>query len=119
MTEAVTGPLEIDFDVTAEVGTGEALKQTAWSFLPSDPSQVKGVLLCLAGGTYDKAYWHLEVPGHPGYSFGLHLASLGFVVVALDHLGVGGSTRAGRELSRTRRPGVADRPLTEETWTCS
>jgi pimeloyl-ACP methyl ester carboxylesterase len=54
--------------------------------------EVAGLLVCLAGGTYDKHYWHLEVTGHPGYSFAEHLAGLGWVVVAVDHLGVGESS---------------------------
>jgi pimeloyl-ACP methyl ester carboxylesterase len=80
------------FDVTEEIGTGEPLSQTAWIFAPDDAAEAKNAILCLAGGTYDKRYWHLEVPGHEGYSFGRHLARRGYVVIALDHLGVGGST---------------------------
>jgi alpha-beta hydrolase superfamily lysophospholipase len=84
------GPQELAFDVTDAVGTGERLTQTAWLFTPAEAP--KAALLCLAGGTYDKHYWHLEVPGHPGYSFAEHLAANGYLVVALDHLGVGGSS---------------------------
>lgn len=85
-------PLTLNFDVTAGVGTGERLAQAAWLFLPDDPANAAAVLLCLAGGTYDKHYWHIEIDGHPGYSFGEHLASLGFVVLAVDHLAIGDST---------------------------
>ncbi|WP_326635247.1 alpha/beta fold hydrolase [Streptosporangium sp. NBC_01755] len=84
------GPQGLVFDVTDAVGTGERLTQTAWLFTPAGAP--KAALLCLAGGTYDKRYWHLEVPGHPGYSFAEHLAANGYLVVALDHLGVGGSS---------------------------
>jgi pimeloyl-ACP methyl ester carboxylesterase len=86
------GPLDQCFDVTGEAGSGEPLSQTAWIFVPDDPAEVKGAILCLAGGTYDKRYWHLEVPGHDGYSFARHLAGRNHVVIALDHLGVGGSS---------------------------
>jgi alpha-beta hydrolase superfamily lysophospholipase len=85
-------PLELSFDVTQAVGSGEVLSQAAWLFLPRDPGRARAVLLCLAGGTYDKRYWHLEVPGHPGYSFAEHLAAQGYLVIALDHLGTGGSS---------------------------
>ena len=85
-------PLELSFDVTQAVGSGEPLSQAAWLFLPRDPARARAVLLCLAGGTYDKRYWHLEVPGHSGYSFAEHLAAQGYLVVALDHLGTGGSS---------------------------
>jgi len=59
------GPLQLTFDVSERIKSGEALSQTAWLFLPEQPVTAKAVLLCLPGGTYDKRYWHLEVPGHP------------------------------------------------------
>jgi alpha-beta hydrolase superfamily lysophospholipase len=86
-------PKELSFDVTTAIGTGEPLIQTAWLFQPEGPP--KAALLCLAGGTYDKHYWHLEIPGHPGYSFAEHLAARGYLVVTADHLGVGGSSDPG------------------------
>jgi alpha-beta hydrolase superfamily lysophospholipase len=85
-------PIDLTFDVTAAVGSGERLTQAAWAFLPKRPAEAPAVLLCLAGGTYDKHYWHLEIDGHPGYSFGEHLAAAGYIVIAVDHLGIGEST---------------------------
>lgn len=82
----------LTFDVTRAVGSDEQLTQAAWLFLPERPADVRGVLLCLAGGTYDKHYWHIDIDGHPGYSFAEHLADSGFVVLAVDHLGMGEST---------------------------
>lgn len=82
----------LTFDVTTGVGSGEKLSQEAWVFLPDRPANASAVLLCLAGGSYDKHYWHVDVDDHPGYSFGEHLAAAGFVVIALDHLGIGDST---------------------------
>lgn len=90
---------DIVLDVSDDTGSGERLMQTGWVFVPEGPANVKAAILCLAGGTYDKTYWHLEVDGYPGYSFAEHLVSRGYVVIALDHLGVGGSTdpeRSGR-----------------------
>jgi alpha-beta hydrolase superfamily lysophospholipase len=94
-------PLQLTFDVSERIKSGEALSQAAWLFLPERPVLAKAVLLCLAGGTYDKRYWHLEVPGYPGYSFAEHLAGQGYLVVALDHLAVGDSSdpRASGDLS--------------------
>nr|WP_238956006.1 alpha/beta hydrolase [Mycobacterium intracellulare] len=80
------------FDVTAAVGSGEQLMQAAWAFLPERPADAPAVLVCLAGGTYDKHYWHIDIEEHPGYSFGEHMADAGFVVIAVDHLGIGDST---------------------------
>jgi pimeloyl-ACP methyl ester carboxylesterase len=85
-------PQDLSFDVSEAIGSGENLSQAAWLFLPDDPTLAAAVLVCLAGGTYDKRYWHLEVPGRRGYSFAEHLAGLGYLVVALDHLGTGGSS---------------------------
>ncbi|HXO48845.1 MAG TPA: alpha/beta hydrolase, partial [Mycobacterium sp.] len=83
--------VSLTFDVTSGVGSDEQLTQEAWLFLPERPAAARAVLLCLAGGTYDKHYWHLDIDGYPGYSFGEHLAESGFVVIAVDHLGIGDS----------------------------
>jgi alpha-beta hydrolase superfamily lysophospholipase len=85
-------PIPLRFDVTAAVGSGEAVSQAAWAFLPERPSAARAILLCLAGGTYDKHYWHIEVDGRSGYSFGEQLAAAGYIVIAVDHLGIGEST---------------------------
>ena len=81
-------------DVSGPVGLGRPLRQTARVFLPEDAAQVHGVLCCLPGGSYDWHYWHLDVPGHHGYSFAEHFASIGYVVVTVDHLGIGESSPA-------------------------
>jgi len=85
-------PLSLTFDVSEAVGSGERLTQAAWAFLPERPTDAPAILVCLAGGLYDKHYWHMEIPGHPGYSFGEHMAAAGYIVIAVDHLGVGDST---------------------------
>lgn len=82
----------LTFDVTGVMGSEQRLTQVAWLFLPERPADARGVLLCLAGGTYDKHYWHIDIDGHPGYSFAEHLADSGFVVIAVDHLRMGDST---------------------------
>ena len=84
-------------DITLEVPDGQ---QVASIFLPPAGPQPRDVLICLPGGTYDRHYWHL---GEPGYSFAERLAGRGHVVVALDHLGVGGSSNwAGGPLGLER-----------------
>ena len=77
-------------------------------FAPLDPLSARGVLCCLPGGSYDWHYWHLDVPGHAGYSFAEHFASLGYVVVAVDHLGIGQSSTAdGLRLAHLARGDAA------------
>jgi alpha-beta hydrolase superfamily lysophospholipase len=85
-------PLDLSFDVSAAIGIGEELTQKGWLFVPYSGTDIRGAMVCLAGGSYDKHYWHLEVPGYAGYSFAECLAAHGYVVVAVDHLGVGGSS---------------------------
>ncbi|OBI44826.1 alpha/beta hydrolase [Mycobacterium sp. E796] len=85
-------PTPLTFDVSDAIGSGEQLTQTAWAFLPEHPTEAPAILVCLAGGLYDKHYWHMEIDGHPGYSFGEHIADAGYIVIAVDHLAVGEST---------------------------
>lgn len=85
-------PLSLTFDVSDAIGSGEQLTQAGWAFLPDRPAEAPAILVCLAGGLYDKHYWHLEIDGHPGYSFGAHLAEAGYIVIAVDHLAVGESS---------------------------
>ncbi len=89
-------PSILTFDVSAEVGIGQPLMQTARIFIPENSTAVRAVLCCLSGASYDWHYWHLEVPGYRGYSFAEHLASHGCVVAAIDHLGTGESSPAGQ-----------------------
>jgi pimeloyl-ACP methyl ester carboxylesterase len=53
----------------------------------------RAVLVCWPGGSYSRAYWDMHIPGHPGYSFAEHMTDRGFVVIAVDPLGVGASSR--------------------------
>jgi hypothetical protein len=50
------------------------------------------VFCCLPGGRCTSAYFDLDVEGYDGYSMAEHLTAQGFVVVAIDHLGVGASS---------------------------
>ena len=84
-------------DITLEVPDGQ---QVASIFLPPPGRRPQDVLICLPGGTYDSHYWHL---GEAGYSFAERLTGHGHIVVALDHLGVGGSSNwAGGPLGLER-----------------
>jgi pimeloyl-ACP methyl ester carboxylesterase len=92
----------VTIDVTEQVPLGGGPHYIAASvFAPASVGESVDVLFCLPGGTYTRAYWHLEVPGFPGYSFAEHLASDGFLVVTIDHLGTGDSSRHPRAVELT------------------
>jgi len=82
-------------DVTEAVGEPASLAATYYPAAAADPI----VLVCLPGGTYNRAYWHLDVPGHYGYNFAAYAAERGYAVVAIDPLGTGESTRPARDIS--------------------
>ena len=94
-------PARIDLDVSAAVPIDGRHHIAAWVFGPPEPVDRVPLLFCMPGGSYTKAYWHLEVPGHPGYSFAEHLAAKGMLVVAIDHLGTGESSRHPRAIDLT------------------
>jgi pimeloyl-ACP methyl ester carboxylesterase len=89
----VPRPRDVSFDVSAVVDGAHVAGSL---FRPPGGSGAAGrtaVLVCLPGGSYTRAYWHLEVPGRAGYSFAEDMAARGHVVLALDNLGTGESHR--------------------------
>lgn len=51
------------------------------------------VVICTHGGTFDKRYYDIRVPGRTGYSMAERFAAAGAIVVAFDMLGISGSSR--------------------------
>jgi alpha-beta hydrolase superfamily lysophospholipase len=51
------------------------------------------LIVCVPGMTYRRTYYDLIIPGHPGYSLAELAAGHGHVVVAIDNLGTGDSSR--------------------------
>lgn len=49
------------------------------------------VCFCFPGGSYNRRYYGLEGPG--GHSFGAAMAGDGIISIAIDHVGIGDSTR--------------------------
>jgi alpha-beta hydrolase superfamily lysophospholipase len=102
-------------DVTDAVGLGEpahiSLSVTAPEVLPTDP------IVCFAkpGAGYSRGYYTTDLPG-PGHGLGSQAewhAARGWIVVAVDHLGVGDSSQHDPEaLTFTR---VVDASQAAET----
>jgi pimeloyl-ACP methyl ester carboxylesterase len=88
------GPLDLRVDVSSRVDLDGTHVVAAWAFVPERLVSPPTVLFCEHGGSgVTKSYWHMEIPGYPGYSFAEYFASRGYVVVATDDLGVGESSR--------------------------
>lgn len=87
-------PIQIKFDVEPGSALAGGCQIAASLFLPDQvPDEVTAVV-AVPGGTYTRQYWHVEVPGSSGYSCVEHLTGCGLVVLALDNLGTGESSRA-------------------------
>lgn len=76
----------------------------AWLFMPPVLPTRPAVIALLNGGTYDKRYFHVPLPG---YSMAEHLCDHGHIVVLLDHLGIGESSRAPDQMQVTRQVAAA------------
>ncbi|ABW15557.1 conserved hypothetical protein [Parafrankia sp. EAN1pec] len=101
-TPVATAPPTVIVDVTGRVPIDGPHHIATWVFPP--PTLSAGpvpLLFCLPGGSYTKAYWHLDVPGRIGYSFAEHLAAQGMLVIAVDHLATGESSRHPRAAELT------------------
>lgn len=94
-------PATIKLDVSDSLPSEGEQVVTCWVFPPRAVGPTVPVLFCLPGGTYTKAYWHLDVPGRSSYSFAEHMAEAGMLVIAVDHLGTGESTPHVRALDLT------------------
>lgn len=96
-----SGILRRDFrvDVARSVGPGVADGKPQWLgarlIAPRslDLRNAVPVVACIHGGTFDRHYFDLQVPGRQGYSMGEYFAARGVVVIAFDMLGIGGSSR--------------------------
>jgi alpha-beta hydrolase superfamily lysophospholipase len=89
--------LDIRVDVTEAVGTGEALELAMTVVLPpTDAPPPTTAMFAFPGGGYCRSYYDLPLEG--GYSQAEYHAEQGFVFVACDHLGVGGSSVPTRNL---------------------
>jgi pimeloyl-ACP methyl ester carboxylesterase len=92
----MSAPLLIDTGL--ELPGEGALRVAADVRLPAQVGASPLVLVCLPGGGMNRRYWDLHPPAEAGaddgsFSFAEQMTRRGFVVVALDHLGVGDSSR--------------------------
>lgn len=90
-------------DVGALTPYGTSIMVAAWLFAPPPASRLRGELLVgLHGATCDHHYFHAEFARYTGYSFAEYFTTLGYHVLAIDHAGMGASTRPEPERLLTR-----------------
>lgn len=101
--------IAVRIDVTAalpaDVTEGATIEIAAWIF-PANPArapETPSTITLLNGGSYDKRYFHVEVPGREGYSAAEALAARGHLVVLADHLGIAESSRLPTQKKATRQ----------------
>ena len=71
---------------------GEGPLQVAASvFVPKAPKPI--ALVCLAGGNMNRQYFDLRTNGDHSFSFAHAMSAKGFIVVTLDYLGLGDSSK--------------------------
>jgi pimeloyl-ACP methyl ester carboxylesterase len=96
VSSRIAQPVELAVDVSAVLPFADetnTLSATVHVPTPEHDGPPRAVLVCWPGGSYSRAYWDMHIPGHPGYSFAEHMTDRGFLVIAVDPLGVGSSSR--------------------------
>jgi alpha-beta hydrolase superfamily lysophospholipase len=99
MLPTMAGVHTTDLELTARSalwpGDRAVVAGTVFADLPALAQRDDLTLVVAApGGTYTRAYWHLEVPGQTGWSCAEYLAADGFVVFAFDQPSTGESSVA-------------------------
>ena len=69
------------------------LHSAATVYLPETLHGTPTALVCLAGGNMNRRYFDLQVDGDDSFSFAAQMTARGFLVVTIDHLGLGDSSR--------------------------
>ena len=95
--------VDLRFDVTKAVSLNGTHTIAASLFVPPEETRCGRtmVLFCLHGGSYSRAYYDMNIPGRTEYSFSQAMAARGFIVLTVDDLGVGESSRPADELDLT------------------
>ena len=94
MPGRLAGPVPAAIDVSGVLPGAGQLFTSAQIFAPRGPaSAVPTIVFAFPGGGYSSSYFHMDIPGHPGYSMAEYLSGRGYLVVACDNLAAGESSR--------------------------
>jgi len=86
---------ELRIDVSDVVDLPGPLETAVTVHLPPPGTELCSppvVAFGFPGGGYSRGYWDIDDPAFPGYSQAAHHVGRGWIFVACDHLGVGGSS---------------------------
>lgn len=91
--------LELIVDVTGSVSLDGPLHIAATAYLPEPKALHRSscAIIAFPGGGYSRGYFDLHLAGRPGYSQAEYHVARGHIFIALDHLGVGGSSVSHQE----------------------
>lgn len=103
--KAATPVLHLRLDTGITLAGEPPLQIGASVWWPAQPAQANTLLLCLPGGNMNRRYFDLRPPpaggggdlrpddGDDSFSFAARMTARGCVVAALDHLGLGDSSK--------------------------
>lgn len=87
-------PLQLKLDTGLSLPGEAAVQVAATVWLPDDAAQARALLVCLPGGNMNRHYFDLRPDdGDETFSLAAQMTARGFIVAALDHLGLGDSTK--------------------------
>jgi alpha-beta hydrolase superfamily lysophospholipase len=85
--------MHADLDIPVEIA-GEPHKiSTTLVWTPDEEQAPAGLIVTVPGGTYDRSYWDLQVPGYSTYSFAEYAITRRWIVLLMDNFGTGASSR--------------------------
>jgi pimeloyl-ACP methyl ester carboxylesterase len=91
MTDVTRTTVTLDVSAIAPAGADAIVADV---FAPRSGAVAPAVLFCFPGGGMSRRYYDVPVPpGAGSYSMARHIAGRGYVVVTVDHIGVGDSSR--------------------------
>lgn len=85
--------IELRLDAGVVLDGEPPLQVAASVYLPARVDDPAVALVCLAGGNMNRRYYDLQVADDDSFSFATQMTARGFLVVAIDHLGLGDSSR--------------------------
>lgn len=86
-------PITLRLPSGVEIDGEPPLHVAASLYLPGILGADPVALVCLAGGNMNRRYFDLRVDSDASFSFAAQMTARGFVVVTIDHLGLGESSR--------------------------